>query len=146
MTCSDFCRGHKCSIPALARDVRVLTDMLIRFVSHLQANRRPLWLASDAILAMQTWGRTLKGQIKAAWDSVQSWKMMQPIKSRVPINHSILRAVAYASVMHATQLDRKNVLCWFSFSVCVRLGFTFCLDPKNSLTSQDVVCGYLRVM
>ena len=106
---SEFCRGHKCSIPVLACDARVLTDMLIRFVNHLQANRRPLWLASHAILAMQTWDRTLKGQLKAAWDEVQSWKMMQPIKSRVPINYGILLAVVSLShVAVCTVLDPKN--------------------------------------
>ena len=80
---------------------------------------------------MQTWDRTLKGQLKVAWDEVQSWKMMRPIKSRVPINHSVRLAVAYVSVTHATQLDRKNVLCWFSFSFCVRLGSHALLRPKE---------------
>ena len=69
----DFCRLKGASVPVLGRDPRMLADFLVVFINSLHSSGRPIWLASHAILAMQTWDRTLRGQLTAAWDSVQAW-------------------------------------------------------------------------
>ena len=106
-----FCRHQGQSVGVLAANARALCEMLIRFIDDVHNTRKPLWVGTHAILAMQTWDRTLKGQLDSAWDSAQAWKLEKPVRSRVPMNVSILQAVAYAAVMHAARLDARNSVC-----------------------------------
>lgn len=119
----DFCRHHGKSVAVLVADPRNMIEMLIKSINHLHACFKPLWLATHAILAMQTWDRSLCRHLPGARDSVQSWKLERPVRSRVPMPKSILTAVSYTAVLHGMSLEPHNVLMWFSFSVCVRVAF-----------------------
>ena len=127
----DFCRSRGKSVVVLAAEPRGMTEMLIKFIDHLHDSSKPLWIASHAILAMQTWDRSLRGHLTAAWDSVQSWKLERPVRSRVPMPKSILTAVAYVAVLHGMSFEPHNVHMWLSFSVCVRVAFYALLRPKE---------------
>jgi len=127
----DFCRSRRKSVATVAQNPRDMTDLLVQFIDFLHDCSKPLWLASHAILAMQTWDRSLRGQLTGAWDSVLSWKMERPVHSRVPMPKSILTAVAYVAVLQGMSLEPHNILMWLSFSVCVRVGFYALLRPKE---------------
>ena len=77
-----FCSGSGHDLHAVWILPRDANDALIAYVQFTFDARRPLWLASHAILAMQASNRLLKGQLRPACDSIQTGKLSMPVKSR----------------------------------------------------------------
>ena len=117
------------------RQVCVHADLanraLIGFIQYSFESHRPLWIATYAVLAVQNVSRVLKGQLRPAWDSILTWKLSKPVKSRTPMPIEIMKAVCYSAVMSALCFDKSNSHMWLSFAVLVRFAFFASLRPKE---------------
>jgi hypothetical protein len=107
--------------------------LLVEYVQLLFERGEPLGLAVHTVLAVQTARRELKGALREAWDSVQSWKLRTPVVSRVPMPLAVLEALRIFSVLAAIHLDRNRGLQWWSFAAILGAGFWGLCRPKELL-------------
>ena len=80
-------------------------EALVEFIQWLFSSGEPVWIAVHALLAVQTARRDLKGSLRPAWDSIQSWRLQMPVRSRVPLPYLLLEGLRVFSVLAATCLD-----------------------------------------
>jgi hypothetical protein len=88
-----FCIHHSLAGP---RDVGANPDManriLIAFCQDLYQNEQAIHLATNSILALQYVHRNLRGQLRAAWDSVETWSQEVDNQNRPPMPPVVLGA------------------------------------------------------
>ena len=106
-------------------------DALIAFVQHCYETGGALWLATHAVLSVQTSVRSLRGRLRPAWDSIQCWKLQTPVRSRVPMPRIILEAIRIFAVLAATELDRCQSRQWWRLAALIGAGFWGLLRPKE---------------
>ena len=106
-------------------------DALMAFVQHCYETGGALWLATHAVLAVQTSNRSLHGRLRPAWDSIQAWKLQTPVHSRVPMPRIILEALRIFAVLAAVELDRGQSQAWWRFAALLGAGFWGLLRPKE---------------
>jgi len=126
-----WCLLTCCSLENAAKDPQQINDLLILYLQHLYDRGKAFWWGPHSILYVQTRWRSLKGHLRQAWDSVSTWKMEQPVRSRVPFRYELVQAVSYAAVLHAVALDCEKAALWWSLAVVLRLGFFGLLRPKE---------------
>ena len=80
-----FCLSTLRDPGVLVSNVKLANEFLIAFIQHLFQTRRPLWIATHAVLAVQIVNRSFRGCLRPAWDSIQSWKLGTPVLSRTPL-------------------------------------------------------------
>ncbi len=122
-------------------DEVLANQLLCNFVQSLCSNNEALWKARHTVLAVQTSFRHLKGRLGRAWNAVKAWQMRVPVHSRIPLTPDILRAM-FALALTFGVSNSKDAHLWFSFAVCLRLGFAALLRPSE-LTKLRV--GDLRL-
>ena len=128
---SKFCTSTNRDHQSVWESAMCANEALIAYAQFCFDARRPLWVVSHAILALQTSNRLLKGSLRPAWDSVQSWKLSTPVKSRTPLPHALMKAVCYHAVCNAIWHDSSHAYMWFCFAVCIRLGFHGLMRPNE---------------
>ena len=128
-----FCESQGFVLQHVLHNSPIANTALIAFIQFTYDSRRPIWVGTHAILALQTANRHMKGLLRPAWDSIQSWKLSTPVCSRVPMPESVLKAFCYFAVMQGLQFDTSNSYMWLVFSICLRLGFYALLRPKELL-------------
>lgn len=133
-------RGH--SLRQLSKSASLTGDLLVDYVQTLYDNQKPLWVAKHAVLAMQTIFRHHRGHLRRAWDSIQSWQLERPIRSRVPLRPELLEAICTYAVLAALRFDRKRALVWWSFTVSLKVAFHGLLRPKELFNLR---CSEIRL-
>ena len=86
-----FCTNSKHCPNTVLADPQAANSALIDFIQFTFDSRRPIWVAVHAVLALQTANRLLKGALRPAWDSIQSWKLSVPVRSRTLMPIEIIR-------------------------------------------------------
>ena len=105
------------STPELANDI------LIRFVQACFDSGSALWLATHAVLLVQTARRDFKGKLRPSWDSILSWRLRSPVRSRTPLPIAFLEALRVFGVLAAVRLDPAPRGLWWRFSALLGAGF-----------------------
>ena len=126
-----FCHNRGVSPAEVLSSPGLANRALVDFVQYLHDTRKPLWLATHAVLSVQTANRFMRGLLRPAWDSISSWKLSIPVKSRTPMDCSIMKAVFYFAICQAMMFDISRRQIWLSFALCIRLGFFALLRPKE---------------
>ena len=119
------------SLSGLAADPERANAFLIDYIQTLFDHGRPFGLAKETILAMQTVFRHLKGRLRAAWDSVSSWRLRNPVRSRVPMRFEILLGLCRYGCLAAARLDQGRALLWLAWVTSLLAGFWGLLRPKE---------------
>jgi len=89
--------------------------MLIEYIQTLFDRGRPLVLAKETVLAVQTLFRHLKGRLRPAWDSISSWRLREPVRSRVPMRIEFLIGLCRYGCLAAARLDQGRALLWLAW-------------------------------
>ena len=122
-------------------DPLVTNQVLCEWIQHVFQIGGKISLARHGILAVQTSRREMKGKLGRAWDALKSWQLKSPLKSRVPMPETIMRAFFTFSLAEALAASKDlDTLSAFSFAILVRLGFHCLLRPAEilKLTAGDV--------
>lgn len=122
---------RKMSLSGLAADPERANAFLIDYIQSLFDHGRPFGLAKETILALQTVFRHLKGRLRAAWDSVSSWRLRRPVRSRVPMRLEILLGLCRYGCLAAARLDQGRSLLWLAWVTSLQAGFWGLLRPKE---------------
>ena len=122
------------------KSVKLINELLVSYCQFCYDSGKAYWVALYAVLGIQTIARALKGQLRAAFDSLQTWKLSMPIHSRLPLRHEIVVALSHYSIMAALSLDTGRAEVWLLFAGVLRLFFFGLLRPKEflSLDRKDV--------
>ena len=126
-----WCKAQGFSLSAVARSPEKANSILIDFIQWLFKNKQALWKAVHAGLALQTVYRALRGNLRAAWDSILSWKLMSPVRSRLPLPEMLMLGLCRYAVLAAAQLDRPRARRRFAFQAMLRIRFYALLRPKE---------------
>ena len=122
-------------------DPLLTNQVLCEFVQHVFASGGKIGLGRHAILAVQTSRRELRGKLGRAWDTIKSWQLKLPLKSRAPIPEDLLRAMFGFSIAEGLSASKDlDVLTAFAFAILLRIGFHCLLRPAEllKLTVGDV--------
>ena len=69
------------------KNVHHKNQILAEFVQEMHDGKSTkLWIVRHALLAVQTYHRSLQGRLRRPWDSIASWQMEVPLQSRVAID------------------------------------------------------------
>ena len=117
--------------PEVLSSAAAANEALISFIQSCYDNGEALWVPTHAVLAMQTFVRPLKGRLRPAWDSISSWKLMLPVRSRTPVPRVVLEALRIFAVLAAVELDRPRAQLWWRFASVIGCGFWGLLRPKE---------------
>ena len=146
----------------LAEDPSRAESVLERFIQHLYDDDRPMYLAKHTILAMQYYHRSLKGRLRVAWDSIESWGYEQDATNRPPMTVLILFAFVALCRLRGMQALRQgdnvrfrqlfiiSILAEASFFGLLRPGEMFALCkvliymPSSSTSCQWAVAAVER--
>jgi hypothetical protein len=132
---TSFAVAHHFTTPQmLSSDASEANSLLIAFTQHLYDDDKPLYLAVHAILAIQYIHRGLKGRLRPAWDSIESWQFEVETTNRAPMPLLVLYAFTTAcriqglyqalhgNKVHAYQLIVMSVLSEMAFFGLLRPG------------------------
>lgn len=126
--------AHMSGYPPLkkvAKNPESANSILVDFVQYLYSQGQAFWKAPHTVLAMQTQYLGLRGQLKAAWDSVASWRLMRPVTSRTPMPKMILDGLICTAVLAATSWGKHEAELWWAFAVTLQVVFFALLRPKE---------------
>jgi hypothetical protein len=110
---------------------KTANDALTLYLQHLYNIGAPIWRGVHAVLWVQTKARELRGQLRPAWDSVLTWRLSAPVRSRTPMPLAILQALVRYAGIAATVLDVGRSPIWWAFATCVQTAFFGLLRPKE---------------
>lgn len=122
--------------PSTFSDSRAVNALLIQFIQELYDLGASVSLALHAVLAVQTRWRELKGQLRPAWDSIASWKLLLPVSSRTPLPYVLLQALVRFAVFSAVIRDPPSAPIWWAFVPALFAGFFGLLRPKELFESS----------
>ena len=112
--------------------------LLIAFIQHCYEGEADIHTARHAILVVQFLGRHLKGKLRGAWDSIESWSAEVESFLRPPLPVRALQAlVGMARVLgyaYAKQGDRTPALELFTLASLLEVGFYGLLRPGEMLS------------
>ena len=126
-----WCRRRGQPLSALKTDVPGLNAALVTYLQRIYSAGRAFWYAPHTILACQTLFPELRGQLRPAWESVMTWRLMRPIRSRLPLPLGVLEAISRFAILAALTLDTAHSLLWWNFAVAIRVAFFGLLRPKE---------------
>lgn len=104
-------------------------ELLIGFTQFIFDSGGPVWLPTHAILAVQTARRHYHGKLKAAWDSIESCRLLSPTRSRAPMPLVVLEGLRTPSNLFACTLDGGSAISWWCFSAFLGLMFWGLMRP-----------------
>ena len=135
-----WARERGFSLATLEQDPQKMNDVLIRFLQELFELGAAVWVGTHAVLAVQTRWRGLKGLLRPAWDSIGSWRLQSPIRSRTPLPLCLLTLFCRFAVYSAVVAEPHDAAAWWGFGVVLRLAFRGLLRPKEAwnLVRRDV--------
>ena len=131
-----FCHSTNVDPRDVLSRAEVANPTLVAFVQFLHDTRKPLWLATHAVLCVQIANRMMKGSLRPAWDSIASWRLTVPVKSRVPMDVNIMKALFYFALTQAFWYEPSRKRIWLGFAICLRAGFFALLRPKEWFSLQ----------
>ena len=118
---SAWCARSSLNVDKLATDGRQMSQALVRFIQQGFDSGLSKSLVTHAVLAVQTQFRELKGHLRVAWDSLWSWQLLQPVRSRRPMSNLILESLCAVAALHAMELERSHMQLWLCFITCLRV-------------------------
>ena len=125
----------------LARSATKMNKALVQFIQFCYDNNSSIALGTHAILSIQHRFPRLKGQLRMAWDSVASWRLISPSKSRLPLPRIVLNALVTVmfSLGETVPFGPKRLQFWVA-GILIWLGFECLLRPVEiySLLVSDV--------
>ena len=125
------------------RDRHLISDLLVDFCQQLYETGQSIELGKHAILAVQYVARHLKGKLRKAWDSVESWGTELDVRLRPPLPSSILHALtgtARALAMDQLRMgNRAECLKLFAFATVLETGFYGILRPGEMCDLDRIV-------
>ena len=139
---SNYCYDNSISLSDLAEDPAGMNQLLVDFIQYLFSKRVAMWWAIHAILSVQLCYRPLKGQLRMAWDSIESWRLRAPVLSRRPMQRDIMQAIALFGIFSASSFEPRLANMWLSFSVCIMTGWWGLLRPAELL---NLTVGCLKL-
>ncbi len=141
-----YCIDEGLPNPAdLGTQPRTAEGTLIKYIQHLYDSKGQFMRAKYAVLAMQNIHRELKGQLRSAWDSVESWQQEREAHLRRPMPKVVLQALAGTARMIAwdSRLDNPgHAREYILFALCLEVGFHALLRPGELLAVrwQEICC------
>ena len=126
---------------ALQNEARQMNALLIDFCQSAFERHLPLSHGRRAILGVQHKFRHLKGELRAAWDSISSWEQLQPLKMRVPCPETIAESIFCVALLRGFWLEPALAHLWIPFGVLAWVAWKGLLRPIEavSLRVSDVV-------
>ena len=104
----------------------LMSQALRGFIQYCWQGRAPVYIATQAILAVvdlrEDWRRSLDG----AWRLIKIWKRRVPTESRLVMPPALMRAVLAVALVRG----------WFAWAGVTMMGFFGLLHPKNMLALQ----------
>ncbi len=145
---AEFCARVGASDPvSLGEQPKVLERLLIEFcqVQYEANSRYGFTCAKYALLAAQTIHRGLRGSLRLAWDSIDSWGQERQVSLRKPLPYLVCQAltgVARLLAWEACYRDPGLSCEWLLVSVLIESGFLALLRPGEplSLTGAQICC------
>jgi hypothetical protein len=133
-----WCGTHHRPMPDdLLGDTAAINTLLIDYVQDLfdrsGRSKTGLRQARHAILALKTKHRHLRGSLRPAWDSVQSWQAVVPLQLRVPWDPLVVGGVFCHAMLQGFMLDRSRAHLWLPFGIGVLVMFFGMLRPGEFL-------------
>ena len=110
-----FCHLHEYPLPAAFTCGADANRALVAYIQYVYEHGGVISSGTHAILAVQTKFRQFHGQLKEAWDSIDSWKKDIPLRMRVPMPHIIMLPVK--EVESAEQIYHSKHLHIFSYGL-----------------------------
>eukprot|EP00933_Yihiella_yeosuensis_P048966 TRINITY_DN45457_c0_g1_i1.p1 TRINITY_DN45457_c0_g1~~TRINITY_DN45457_c0_g1_i1.p1 ORF type:complete len:185 (+),score=15.47 TRINITY_DN45457_c0_g1_i1:2-556(+) len=137
----DFFKFRGLKIPGESDlNVEYTNKLLVKFIQHLYETDGFIHVAKYCILSLQNKFRQLKGQLREAWDSYESWSDEQLTSLRPPLPLLILTALCYSARLRALAVRGLEGLEWFFLSIMCMVGFYGLLRPGEllSLKRKDI--------
>ena len=108
-----------------------MNKLLASYLQALYDENSAYWWGVHAILYVQNRWRSLKTQLREAWDSAFTWRMSMPVVSRIPIRLEVVQALTYAAFLFGAIYDEGRLDLWFRFGALLRFVFFGLLRPKE---------------
>ena len=120
-------------------DKDLANQVLADFVDFAKTCGWRIWRVRYAILSVQHNYKSLKRHLPRPWEALQSWQLTLPVKTRLPIDKGIVKAMFIVAVSKALEHPEWAGLL-ISFAVLMRVGFKCLLRPGEitKLTSSNV--------
>ena len=128
-----WCLQAGAQLHTVVRDEHQINQVLVNFIQHVYDLKLAQWWALHALLWVQTEFRWLKGHLRSAWDSIASWRLLSPVRSRTPLPEPVLKAYVLFAVMAALKLETSSRDLWWRFAVLVQFGFHGLFRPAELL-------------
>jgi hypothetical protein len=126
-----WCVYHHIDVVAAAASADDMNRILVPYLQHAYDVGLAYWMAPHTVLFVQTEWRGLKGHLRLSWDSVATWRLTQPVRSRVPLRVEVMIALCYVGLVKALVLDPARSPLWLAFASLLRLGFFGLFRPKE---------------
>ena len=105
-------------------------DYLCRFLQLLFDTRVAIWRARYSIISVQTYHPHLKGNLKRAWNVLESWQSQLPLQSRIPMAYTICLYLSLLAMSRATTASSWRGE-WWMMSFMLRLAHEGMLRPAE---------------
>ena len=106
--------------------------ILVHYIQHLFDENTSITRGTYATLALQRrFG--LKGELKAAWESLLGWKLQLPLTMRVPIPQKACHALFTYCMLKGFVLDCPRAMLWICMGVLILTSFYSLLRPGEGI-------------
>ena len=121
----------------LLKDPHAVQTLLIDYIQNLYDRQDNLSLGRYAILAVQYVGRHLRGQLRGAWDSIESWAAETESLLRPPFPLFVFTAIVGALRILGLTVFQKGEFTWgyelLALATLLESGFYGILRPIEML-------------
>jgi hypothetical protein len=125
-----WCERNDVDLREQLHDVHLINLALISFLQSLFAADGHFWIATHIVLTVQVLFRHLRGNLRPAWDSIQSWQLRRaPSMSRIPATRFVMSLLSCPALEFAFVWDKPRRRRWIAFSVASRAGWNLLLTP-----------------
>ena len=109
---------------------RLVDSWLERAVNAAHAEGEKLYWVTLGVLSIQKAYKLSGAYLRSTWSALRAWRLLQPVKPRVPITHYVLQCLLVALLARGTRLwgrERQEVWaamlgCWLAFAGLMRPG------------------------
>ena len=124
---------YNSSVSDRISDAKSANKFLIAYIQDCYDKKLPMYYGVHAILCIQHRRRALKGHLRQAWDSIESWKQEVKTQSRIPMPRPVVEAVIGKALMGASFFhysgNEDAAALLYSWSVLVWLMYDGLLRP-----------------
>jgi len=126
-----WCDREDISAPFCFRKPATANALLVVYIQYLFGANYKYADAKYLVLFVQTRWRHLKGKLRTAWDSIESWAQDVPSGNRIPMPLVIMETLFRSCIMRASAQVSHPVFAYrfLAFGVLLRLGFIGLLRP-----------------